>query len=217
MSTENEKNNLAVGGGVVLIAVAVAVIVIVWWVLTSKNTSAKSVTYNGPDNPDFQCADSKDEGCTLRNSKNEPNFIFSEQWQLPHENSGSFFFNVNGKGNGLIIYLVSQPTITSETKGYAIVLDDQQKSYVNTDVEMVGRAAGPGINRDFTLDVPTDIVVCYGSSRLSVYARNEKILEVTTQNEPVPYFGFGLLRNDKQGVIIKDIKVSEECVQSGDY
>ena len=167
-------------------------------------------------------------GIVLKNPNMHPNHSFCKQWQLPEDDRGAVTFSACAPSGGLVVYLSTSPdnATLSDSRGYAIVLDDQgdpPRSYIGElpHFEMVdNRNSTSRINKGFRLNASENSCQLYwvlydhgnilvgegayapGSEATLIVCRNDSM------NDPpmgVRYFGFGTLRRETDGITISRI------------
>jgi hypothetical protein len=158
----------------------------------------------------------KEEACVLYNETMNPNHLFSEQWQLSETDHGAFTFMAQAPTGGLVIYLADSPN-NREAKGYAIVLDDQDKSYVGKLPHFVmvdNRHSQSKINKGFKVKDDTMYWVIYSKGTVLIGEGTDtgkgKLITCIEGDVNAPqglkYFGFGAIRKEERGIMVKDIK-----------
>lgn len=166
------------------------------------------------------------ETCMLTNRDMHPNFVFTEQWQLPEADNGAFTFDACAPNGGLVVYLSDNPNneTLGDSNGYAVVLNDQSaqvKSYVGKLPHFILADPRSSLSRvNYAFQLNNDPSACqtywviYNQGEVLVglgnkAGENEVICCLQGDQFPVKgirYFGFGCLRREDVGIRIRDIR-----------
>jgi len=174
----------------------------------------------------------------LRNSENQPNRVFFQQWHLAEPDSGAFTFDACGVSGGFVIYLVDVPDskTLANSSGYAIVVGDVAdqtgvpQTYITKIPGFPTRHPLSKINKGFQIpekdsDGCKKLWVVYSHGNLSVGegerpdikdGKSSLVTCMTGEKENAPngiqWFGFGTLRKESAGIQIKNIRTFDAPV-----